>query len=141
MALITLIYVSSAVRSVTSSDIQDILKQSREANGKKGITGLLLFKDGNFMQVLEGDAELVDELHQKISNDPRHGGIITLFREPILQRSFSDWKMGFKDIGHLTEDEKAGHSDYLDRPLNDAVYMSNPNEAFILLQAFKNTVR
>lgn len=141
MALITLIYVSSAAKSVSYSDIQDILRQSREANEKKGITGLLLFKDGNFMQVLEGDADLVDELHQKISNDPRHGGIITLFREPILKRSFSDWKMGFKDIGHLTEDEKAGRSDYLDRPLNDTVYISNPNEAFILLQAFKNTVR
>ena len=66
MALITLIYVSSAVRSLNNSDIQDILRHSREANTNNEITGLLLFKDGNFMQVLEGDSELVDELHQKI---------------------------------------------------------------------------
>lgn len=141
MALITLIYVSSAVRSLTSSDIQDILRHSREANAKNEITGLLLFKDGNFMQVLEGDSELVDELHQKIENDPRHTGLVTLIRSPIANRSFSDWKMGFKNISHLTEEEKAAHSDYLDRPLNDTSYISNPNEAFILLQAFKNTVR
>lgn len=141
MALITLIYVSSAVKSLESADIQAILRQSREANEKKRITGLLLFKGGNFMQVLEGDAELVDDLHQKICNDPRHTGITTLIRLPIQQRSFSDWKMGFKDITELTEAEKAGISDYLDRPLNDACYLSNPSEAFILLQAFKNTVR
>jgi hypothetical protein len=141
MALVTLIYVSSAVRSLTDSDIQKILRASREANGKKQITGLLLFKDGNFMQVLEGDAHAVDELHKRISSDPRHTRIITLLRSPIHTRRFSDWKMGFKDIGNLTEEEKAAHSDYLDRPLSDSAYSSNPNEAFILLESFKNTVR
>lgn len=142
MALITLIYLSSAVMSLEHSDIQDILRHSREANTKNEITGLLLFKDGNVMQVLEGDSAPVDELHQKIVNDPRHTGLITLIRSPILMRSFADWKMGFKNISHLTEEEKQTvHSDYLGRPLNDSLYISDPNEAFILLQAFKNNMR
>ena len=111
MALITLIYVSSATKTVKDSDIVDILKASREANGKVDITGILLFKDGNFMQVLEGEAAVVDALHGKISKDPRHTGLITLLRKPITERSFSNWKMGFKDMGGLTPAEKSGHSD------------------------------
>ena len=75
------------------------------------------------MQVLEGESELVDELHQKIVKDPRHTGLVTLIRSPIPKRSFSDWKMGFKNISQLTEDEKAAHSDYLDRLLNDTSYI------------------
>ena len=141
MALIALIYVSSAVRSLTNSDIREILNTSRESNKKKDITGILLFKDGNFMQVQEGESSIVDELHLNISRDPRHTGVITLLRTPILIRSFGDWKMGFKDIGNLTEAEQAGHSNYLDTPLNDAVYLSNPSAAFKLLETFKKTVR
>jgi hypothetical protein len=141
MELVTLVYVSSAVKSFKDSEILDILRVSREANERKGITGLLLFKDGNFMQILEGDSHVVDDLHLKITKDPRHTEIITLLRWPIQTRNFSDWKMGFKDIGTLTEEEKSGWSDYLDRPLNDAMYVSNPNVAYTLLESFKKTVR
>lgn len=141
MELVTLVYVSSAARSFKDSDIQDILRFSRESNEKKGITGLLLFKDGNFMQVLEGDAQVIDDLHDKISNDTRHTGIITLLRQPIQSRSFSDWKMGFKDIGKLAEEEKISWSDYLDHPLTDPSYVSNPSKAYRLLESFKKTVR
>jgi hypothetical protein len=141
MELVTLVYVSSAARSFRDSEIQDILGYSRKSNGMKGITGLLLFKHGNFMQILEGYSQVVDDLHQKIINDPRHTGMITLLREPIHSRNFSDWKMGFKDIGTLTEEEKSGRSDYLDLPLNDPRYVSNPNMAYILLESFKNTLR
>lgn len=140
MELITLVYVSSAVRSFKDSDLVDILRFSRESNAKKGITGLLLFNDGNFMQILEGDAQVVDDLHLKITNDHRHTGIVTLLRRPIQNRNFSEWKMGFKDIGTLNEEEKLGLSDYLDRPLNDPKYVSDSNLAYILLETFKNTV-
>ena len=141
MMLMTLIYVSSATRSFSRADIKDILQHSRQANAEKDITGLLLFKDGNFMQVLEGDAATVDELQEKITQDPRHHDIITLLRKPIAQRSFADWKMGFKDLNDLTSAEKAGHSDYLDRPLNDTTYVTQPSHAFMLLNTFKQLIR
>jgi hypothetical protein len=141
MELITLVYVSSAAGTLKDSYIQDILRYSRESNGRKGITGLLLFKGGNFMQILEGDSQVVDDLYLKIIDDPRHTGLITLLRQPIESRNFSDWKMGFKDIGKLTEEEKSGWSDYLDHPLNDLKYVSNPNMAYILLESFKKVVR
>ena len=141
MELVTLVYVSSAVKSFKDSDLQDILRVSRASNAKKDISGLLLFKDGNFMQVLEGDSRIIDDLHKKIIKDPRHTGILTLLRKPIQSRTFSDWKMGFKNIGDLTEEERSIRSDYLDRPLNDSMYVSNPNEAYILLESFKQVVR
>ena len=141
MELVRLIYVSSAVKSFKISDIKDIFRFSREANGRKGITGLLLFKDGNFMQVLEGYSRVVDDLLLKISQDRRHTGMITLLRDSIQTRTFSEWKMGFKDIGTITEEEKSALSDYLDLPLNDDRYVSNPNAAYIILESFKKTVR
>ena len=141
MALITLIYVSSAARSFSRVDIKDILNRSRAANAANDITGLLLFKDGHFMQVLEGDADSVDALEQKIAKDPRHYGVIRLLRTPIQHRSFGDWKMGFKDMADLTAAEKLGYSDYLDRPLNDTAYLTNPAKALMLLQTFKQIIR
>lgn len=141
MGLITLIYVSSAVKSLKETDIVDILKVSRESNAKKGVTGMLLYKDGNIMQVLEGEEVVVDELHRKISKDPRHTGLITLIREPIQERAFGNWKMAFKDFSTLTPEEKAGHSDYLDLPLNDPSYVSAPNTAFKLLKSFRESFR
>jgi len=141
MALVCLIYVSSAVGSFSNSDVLSILNASRVANEKREVTGLLLYKDGNFMQVLEGEAEVVDALHDKISKDPRHSGIITLHRASIEERTFGNWQMGFKDMDNLTEDEKAARSDFLDRPLNDNSYVSTPNEALFLLESFKDTVR
>lgn len=141
MPLINLIYVSSAVSSLAREDILDILKRSRDANEKKGITGMLLFKDGNFMQVIEGDALSVDDLHQKISQDPRHTQLITLLREPIVERTFEDWTMAFKDISDLTPDEKIGRSDFLDLSFLDTSYVSNPSSALKLLMSFTKMMR
>jgi hypothetical protein len=123
------------------SDIIEILNHSRTANAKKNITGILLYKDGNFMQVLEGDSLDVDELLQRISKDKRHTGLITLRRTIINNRTFGEWKMGFKDIQNLTDDERSAHSDFLDNPLNDKTFVSDPSKAFRLLESFKTVVR
>jgi hypothetical protein len=80
MELIRLVYMSSAARSFKDSYMQDILRYSRESNGRKGITGLLLFKSGNFIQILEGDSQVVDDLHLKIIDDPRHTGFCLLVK-------------------------------------------------------------
>ena len=94
--LIQLIYVSAAVKLFSELELFDLLQLSRDANEKYGVTGCLLYQEGNFMQVLEGSKIDVERLFANISLDSSHRGIILLLKEPIGQRSFADWSMGFK---------------------------------------------
>ena len=72
-----------------------LLEHARRNNEKAGVTGMLLYKDGNFMQVLEGEERVVQALSAKIGRDPRHEKMVTLLEGPLAEREFSDWSMGF----------------------------------------------
>jgi Sensors of blue-light using FAD len=91
-------YVSSAAKRFSHVELVELLTQSREKNAKLGITGMLLYKDGNFMQVLEGEEAVVRELLASIWKDERHHGIITIMEEVREEREFPEWSMGFYDL-------------------------------------------
>src|SRR4028118_630971 len=93
-----LVYVSSATRPFSGEDLRVLLETCRKNNAELGITGMLLYKDGNFMQVLEGDEEAVRGLHARIAADPRHRAEITLQEGFAEWRQFPDWSMGFRDL-------------------------------------------
>lgn len=91
-----LIYASAATqRPVPDELVHDVLEQSRANNSRVGITGVLLYHDGTFFQVLEGPERAVSEVYRKISGDPRHRNVQLLIREPIEERAFGDWTMGY----------------------------------------------
>jgi len=100
--LIHLIYASTATSPVEARDLAGMLVHARAKNARLGVTGMLLFSDGCFFQVLEGDEDVVLPLFETISADPRHASIVTIIREPIAERSFSDWSMAFP---RLDDDE------------------------------------
>ena len=75
-----LIYASSAVKPFLQSELFELLEICRENNTRLGITGMLLYKDGNFMQLLEGEETPVRRLYEKIGSDSRHRGEITLLQ-------------------------------------------------------------
>lgn len=108
--LIQLIYVSSAENSFSEQELNDLLKAAREANQKNNITGLLLHKDGNFMQVIEGEKSAIKQLFTNIFRDERHARVTLVLKEDIEQREFADWSMGFKNV---STDEVEGFSDFL----------------------------
>lgn len=93
--LIHLIYSSAATREITDDEIIILLTRARMKNARFGITGMLLFENGSFFQVLEGPAENVDVIYQEIAQDDRHTSIVTIIREPIFKRTFGDWTMGY----------------------------------------------
>lgn len=99
MALIQLIYVSTAAAEWPPEVLTEILDASVRHNREKNITGLLLYRRGSFMQVLEGEAADVDELYRRIGRDPRHYHLIELLREPLAERNFARWSMGFRLLG------------------------------------------
>lgn len=90
----TLVYVSHATVEQTEAEIERLLLDSRRNNARDGITGVLLHRDGSFMQCLEGTADAVRETFARIQADRRHGGVLVLLDEPIAERSFPDWTMG-----------------------------------------------
>ena len=98
MALHTIIYVSSSVRMMQTDELDELLEQAMSCNAGHGITGMLLYRDGNFMQTLEGDKNAVHELYARIVKDKRHQGLIQLLDEPLASRQFADWSMGFEHI-------------------------------------------
>ncbi len=72
--MIHLIYISSATRVMTEIDLLDLLHEARDRNKRQNVTGMLLFKDRSFLQVLEGEASDVDEIYGSITRDERNAG-------------------------------------------------------------------
>ena len=95
-ALYNLVYVSVASRPLEERDLVELLESARAKNATLGITGLLLFRDGAFMQALEGAKSEVKGLFETIAKDDRHDCVVVLYEGPIDSRSFPDWAMGFK---------------------------------------------
>ena len=89
-----LLYASNTSRDLADSVLDDILTSSRKNNPKAGITGVLLYIDGGFMQVLEGDGPALSETYARICKDRRHWNT-TVLLDRDAPRAFSEWSMGF----------------------------------------------
>ena len=139
--LISLVYVSSSVRELEDSEVIDILRTSRTNNSSRGITGMLLYKDGNFLQVVEGPEDVITNLMEKVERDNRHRGLIILTKRPLQERQFADWSMAFTDLGSLSEEDKAAHSSFLTDSFVDDEFRQRPDRSYKLLLHFKDSVR
>ena len=85
-------YVSNADRHLTDSEINELLKTCEDNNNHFDIKGILLYSEGNFFQVLEGEKEKVTSLWNRIQKDSRHYGIITVINRTIPKGSFDSYK-------------------------------------------------
>jgi len=90
-----IVYLSSAVGEMNEQTLKALLLHSRRYNQQCGITGVLLFSEGNILQVLEGEWSTVNALYRKIEQDCRHGHVVKIADGAIPYRSFADWSMGF----------------------------------------------
>ena len=137
--MIAVIYVSSAAHRMTDAELESILAESRRNNGRDGITGMLLYSDGNFIQALEGPDAAIDAVLARIAQDPRHEGIITVARYVIGQPQFPSWSMGFRPIEHREMTELRGAFTALDRPLFKPNSPEAGSIAHRLLERFRDT--
>jgi hypothetical protein len=97
-ALISLVYSSAASAPFDEMDLALLLATSRMNNEARGLTGQLLFRDGQFMQALEGPASAVRAVFRTIAADPRHTGVWTLDERAIPDRRFGSWAMGYRAL-------------------------------------------
>lgn len=103
--LLRLTYASRAADGLTREDLSDIARKAQLRNAGLGITGLLLYVDGDFLQILEGPGGPVEEMFERIERDPRNKWVTRLATERILRRAFGDWSMGCFAVGPETLDE------------------------------------
>jgi hypothetical protein len=112
--LLTVLYTSRARAEFDATQLEPLLAQSREANGARAITGMLLYRDGRFVQVLEGPAGEVEALLDRIRADARHSDVRVLLDERIERRQFADWSMGYERMEPAAEPAPAGFRDTFD---------------------------
>jgi hypothetical protein len=97
-----LVYCSQAESNVMYDDILNILKMSRESNSKNNITGCLLFYKKQFVQIIEGEKDRVQELYERIKTDSRHENILLLAENVKEERHFPNWNMAFQSLDSST---------------------------------------
>jgi hypothetical protein len=139
--LFQIVYTSTASRRFSRQELMELLQGSVRRNKQSGITGLLLYKDGNFMQALEGEEAAVIALFSKISHDPRHHHVIPLLRERINERSFPHSAMAFRDLHSEELRNLSGYSEFLNTPLNGDLLAQDITKCQRLLLLFKQSAR
>ena len=135
--MFSLVYVSAAVTWFSDRELRELLAQCRLSNAQTGITGMLLYKDGNVMQALEGEERTVRALEARIAADRRHQGMVTLHSGHTAERQFSDWTMGFFDLNASAGDLPAGYTEFLDTPLAVDAFLPAPQRCLDLMHVFR----
>ena len=128
------IYSSAAVEPFSDAELAQLLSLARANNERLGVTGMLLYHDGSFLQVVEGDSAVVEVLFERIGRDKRHHRVVPLLKREVEARHFADWRMGFASLKNLPQ-SLPGYSDYLrlrGQPLEAG------NAAVRLLAAFRH---
>ncbi|MBP6852827.1 MAG: BLUF domain-containing protein [Rhodoferax sp.] len=98
--LVRLLYASRAV-DTSAEAIDAILSQSRQSNPLCGITGILCYGGGIFLQAIEGGRMAVSELYGHIQKDLRHKDVVLLHYEEIAERRFGGWTMGQVNMSRI----------------------------------------
>ncbi len=93
-----LVYKSTATRYFYSGELVALLNRSRAKNARLGLSGMLLYRDGYFLQLLEGEETAVRERYAVIAEDKRHKWVSLVMTGPSEKRDFADWTMGFRDL-------------------------------------------
>ena len=111
-SLTSLIYTSQSTEEFHEHEIPDLLKQVRLANARHELTGMLLYIGGSFLQVLEGQGEMLDAVFSTIRRDKRHTQVTVIARAAILERAFEGWTMIHKTLDPVEAGELIGEADY-----------------------------
>jgi hypothetical protein len=116
MDLIHCVYCSTSTkRGFDRPELDALLQECRASNAKLDVTGMLLYRDGAFFQVLEGDRPVVEQLFTRIEQDKRHTRVTKIILESISERAFAQWTMGFSNITSKELGEIPGLNDFFAR--------------------------
>lgn len=131
-----LLYVSAASEPFGKAQLLELLEKSRANNARLGVTGMLLYKDGDFMQLLEGEEATVRALFDRISRDPRHQHSFIVLEEEVGERLFGEWAMGFRSLDDDDVRAIPGFSEFMNRHGELAGLRGRPETCLDLLRFF-----
>lgn len=117
MLLYELIYVSVATRKLSPIELTELLNQSQQKNLRMNVTGLLVYHNSEFMQLLEGSKTDINAIYDTICKDERNHHNLLLWSYQISERSFPDWSMAFLTPENLSLVGKPAYSDFLNSGL------------------------
>ncbi len=132
-----LMYVSYAVTPLSDADLEKLLQTCRINNKKLGVTGMLMYIDGKFIQVLEGKRDVINRLYDQIVTDRRHKKISKIIEGKSSKRNFPDWNMGFKSMSGRDFESLAGFNNIEDY-FNAHEVDENSHVTLIFLKLFYN---
>ena len=138
--LVNLIYASFALELMSEAELLNVLTKSRDNNARLDITGMLLYRRGSFLQVLEGDKRVVDDLFKVIARDPRHYRITRLQERSVTKREFENWSMGFANLDSVDSATIPGYSSYMTERFNSKRF-KEVGFAYTFLRMFKEQIR
>lgn len=118
-------YVSTATNPFSSTHLIELLENARRVNGERNVTGLLLYREGSFYQVLEGNEADVKRTFADIEGDPRHHTVQILFDGATETREFPDWQMGFMNLDGIEVDALTGFSNFLNHDAEPREFLEN----------------
>jgi len=123
--MIRLVYTSTAVKDLRAEHLLKLLKTCRKNNSANDITGMLLYSQRTFFQVLEGEEEPVMELFETIEKDTRHKDITIIEKKDIIDREFPYWNMGFQKISKEDLNKIDSFDKFYQKDFNPAGFLAH----------------
>lgn len=133
------VYSSKAARQMSPKDLAGILKVARLKNHAAKITGILLYRSGYFLQVLEGPKDRLRSLLDKLNGDSRHTDVRILLDAHILVRAFGAWSMAFQDVTGLDPAALPDYSRFLKNGFGSVECTRYPQKVLKMALAFRDT--
>ena len=132
-----LVYRSTAAVPMRDADLAELLAHARTKNETQDITGMLLYKDRRFIQLLEGHEESVLETFERIRRDDRHQDVELLWLRYAQYRDFPDWTMGFQNGDEIDPTVLPGFTPFLEEDSRYEHFIENSTEVHEMLRAFR----
>jgi hypothetical protein len=136
--MIQISYVSVATHPLSAEELLALLQQCLTNNTARGVTGILLYGNGTFLQTLEGEEQTLDTLVDVIREDPRHTKIQFLSRRPIESRHYDGWTMGFKRVSDRELKDIPGLKDLGEQDFNVDFLTQNGSVVETLMDHYRS---
>lgn len=131
-------YISNATNDFTNPQLKSLLLESRINNERKGITGMLIHFDGNFIQYIEGNKYEVTNLFETIKIDLRHRSVYKITSGITRERKFKNWSMAFERLGIRDAEKIPGFKMFNSKTLLEEFPSNENHPGIILLRSFMN---
>lgn len=132
--LIAIAYQSRASYPMSDANLEDLLFDARRTNQQHGLSGALLYNDGDFFQFIEGPRKALREVYARICRSSQHYGVRELMHATAHRRFFDGWDMGFT-VPQRSQILRLSQANWLGG-LSDQLREDNPSSGLRMLLQF-----